>query len=403
MTIGAAVAATVGLTALKNTTDLMRSARAGSLIEYTKPMRVEPIVLIDSDCMFHDGLPDLMQSLQSIFAGYYLQAVAVSATIGNISVMGQLGKLNPNRDPLDAALDGAAAGAGLMAGMSKLLATESYAHGLPSIKGGPVKYGLEALGLEATKAEAEAEAARLNASLKKSNDKEAGKSAAGMSVGKDAGRAVAEVANLSVGKILSVEITDGNAKATIPVTIRLLANSIPSAALVHILSESDKEVDNGSRWHQWKAGRLATIKDMIFCQDLIEAHRKKLMNDKTGMYASIIDRKRKNQLSTVLSGNPSVATASNMVVLSDTTLAELELETNYQFKNFAQREKIFAETSLMIVAVIDKRWDRVTFYHRSIPETTTVSFRDMKMAAKGNGPDVGEILKAYQLGNSPSL
>jgi hypothetical protein len=57
----------------------------------------------------------------------------------------------------------------------------------------------------------------------------------------------------------------------------------------------------------------------------------------------------------------------------------------------------------MIVAVIDKEWSRVTFYHRGLPDATEVSFRDLKVSSKGNGPDVSDILKAYTLGQAPRL
>jgi len=58
---------------------------------------------------------------------------------------------------------------------------------------------------------------------------------------------------------------------------------------------------------------------------------------------------------------------------------------------------------VMSMAVIDKQWERVTFYHRGIDMHTEVGMRDLKIANKGSGPDVSDILKAYQMGNAPSL
>lgn len=399
MSITANAAANVGIGALKTITAMMQMANNDSYVEYTKAMRVEPIVLIDSDCMFHDGLPDLMQTLQSIFCGYYLQAVAIATTIGRISVVGQLGKLNPNRDPIDSMEP--TGGYGEIGKVMSMLGAESYEYGLPTFKKLGVKPGLEAMAYK-TQAEAQAEADKLNKHLATEAAKEKEKGL-NVTLGRDVGQNIAEAANLSVGKVLSVEITDGNAKGVFPVTVRLLVNSVPTNSLIHILSPSSQDTSWKARWHAWKAGRLETIKDMIFCQDLIDAHRKKLMDDSTGHYGQIVDRKTKNTLATILSGNPSVATCSNMLVLSDTTQAKLELESGLQLKSFNDRQKLFNETSLMIMAVIDKRWDRVTIYTRSIPESTTVTFRDMKVGNKGNGPDVAEILKAYQLGNSPSI
>jgi hypothetical protein len=67
------------------------------------------------------------------------------------------------------------------------------------------------------------------------------------------------------------------------------------------------------------------------------------------------------------------------------------------------REAIFKKTYLMIVAVIDKEWERVTFYTRGIATATQLGSHDLKAANKNTGPDIAQILQAYQLGSSPSL
>jgi hypothetical protein len=221
--------------------------------------------------------------------------------------------------------------------------------------------------------------------------------------GKDTFATLKDLANLSVGKQFSVEITDGNHSASIPVSVRLMASSLPSANLVHILSLNSQDNSMKERYHGWRGGRLEFVKDLVLCQDLIDAHRKNLMADTDGIYTNLIKRSRSNGLAAIASGNPSIATASNLVIISNDTAAKLELEINGKLDDFKTREKIFKETYVMIMAVIDKQWERVTFYHRGIHGRTEVGVRDLKAANKGNGPDVSEILKAYQVGNSPSL
>lgn len=356
--------ASIGLGSIRKIVDLWGSSRADSLIDYTRQMRVEPYVVIDNAVLFNDMLPDVMQSLQNIFAGYYLQAVAVSATIGNIHVARQLDKLSPNRQPIDAI-------------GHWMLATENYKNGLPTF---------------------ERKAAMEAADAAKGDDPNG---AAG--VGRDAIDQAKELANLSVGKLLEVQITDGQHKGTIPVALRLIATGLPSDKVAHMLSQGSEDVSVGERWHGFKSGRLEFIKDLILCRDLIEERRRNLMADKDDVYSNIIARQRNNKISGLLTGNPSVATASNMVVMNTDTQAMLELKTNAKFSDFKSRERLLKETSIMIVAVIDPSWDRVTFYHRGIPQPTSLSARDLKVSNKGSGPDVSDILKAYQLGNAPRL
>jgi hypothetical protein len=484
---------------------------AKSYVDYTQVARVEPIVLIDTDCLYLDSISEVQQSLLSIFAGYYLQAVAISTTVGKINVLRNLDKLNPSRS---------ASGNAANVGMGWLLAQESYKYKLPLYN---EEMSLEAMSrdeIEERKLElqyarydfdtkneaysrmndAAKEAARAKEAMDRNkfeeaklqhqyaefdfnvknvyikNDLEKAKfdksvqdsaylrmsdaakeaartkevaaraeefkqtfelnkekfghdkamdilkndlakaglslrekerddrlSASEIGFGRDTTKELKELANLSVGKVFTVEITDGLHKVSIPITIRLMASSLPSANLIHILSIGNKDNSVKERYHAWKAGRLEFIKDLIFCQDLIDAHRKNLMADKDGIYTNILKRARSNQVSAIVTANPSIATVSNLVILSNTTAEQLELHLDGKLSDFKTREKMMDTTYIMILCVIDKQWNRVTFYHRGMHLPTEVSVKDLKAANKGNGPDVSDILKAYQVGNQVSI
>ncbi len=438
-------AADIGLGNIHKILDLWRAGKSESLIDYTSPTRVEPIVLVDADCLFHDALPDVMQSLLSTFSGYYLQGVAVSANVGRINVMSHLDKLNPRRNVADSAAEGGVLAAGW------LIAQENYQFRLPRMSDTPTMESLREYDLlpfsnvameeshedrqnnrrndarDAENSQRQQDMLNLNREkfgyqIGKDKDDNARRDAELKQKGKfDQAKLVAdssktkfgydketvttlkELTNLSVGKVLSVEITDGPHTAMIPVAIRLMASSLPSSALAHILSLGKKDTSASARYHGWRSGRLNFWRDLVYCQDLIDSHRDGLMRDKDGLYRQILGRKRKNTFAGILSGNPSVASASNMVVLSKETADQVELETVTTLNDFATRQRLFEPTSLMIMAVISKEYDRVTFYYRGLAEKTEVSVRDLKASNKGSGPDIAEILKAYTQGHAPSL
>jgi len=425
--IGVQVGIALGLTTIGKIVDIWRSGKSESLIDYTQTLRVEPRVLIDADALYSEALPHVQQSLLSLVSGYYLQAVALKTTVGKIDVMRTLDGLNPRRSIADNAVNSAASVG------SWLMATESYKFALPTFE---KQIALEELdpdekdrmmrekhehasnadfrqGIQShnqnqkhqhdlAKDAATLDINRQNLDINKSKLDDS-RSASEISFGRDTLSTVKELANLSVGKLLSVEITDGIHKASIPVSVRLMASSLPSASLVHILSHDSKDNSAKERYHAWKSGELQFIKDLILCQDLIDAHRKNLMHDADGTYSSLIKRQRTNQLATIVSGNPSIASASNCVIMTTETLAKLELHLDGKFSKFAIREKVLKDTSIMLVAVIDKHWDRCTIFSRGIEETTELGLAEMKTANKGGGADVSDILKAYQLSNSPSL
>lgn len=362
--------ADAGLSVFRKVTDLWNGARADSLIDYTRVARVEPITLIDNDLMFYEDLGEVTQSLQAIFSGYYLQAIAISTNVGNVETMRHLDKLNPSRSVVDSATNS----------LGWVMATEAYKHRLPTYD--QITPALEAMVLGVDTAKDKADHS--------------------VGLGRDTLATSKELSNLSVGKMLAVEITDGKNSATIPVSIRLIATALPSDSLIHILSVGNQDTSVKERYHAWRAGRLEFIRDLVMCQDLIDAHTSNLMSSDQ-VYSNMLKRRKGNRLSTLVSGNPSVATASNLAVISSTSAEALELKVNGKLSSFNTRQKIFEATYLMILVVVDKEWGQVTFYHRGIPQPSQLSIRDLKSANKGTGPDVGEILKAYRLGSAPSL
>lgn len=457
----------IGINSIRKAVSFLTAAKADSLVDYTQVARVEPICMISADCLYLESLPAVQQSALSLFAGYYLQAVAISATVGKVSVFKTLDKINPNRSPSGAVIDGAD---------TWLLAQESYKHRLPYY--GDPRNQKDIVALEAMSRDEIAEqdlqlkyqtyelnndkfyhdkhmkeddvkrrileadrtyemnlkkfdADRANELRreqlekdkifyakdrdkvsdkfnqdrfdfeKKRHNDEMGRSNIGF--GKDTIKTLSELADLSVGKIFNVEITDGMHQMTLPVSIRLMASAIPSGTLAQILSMGSEDTSVKERYHGWKSGRLEFIRDIILCQDLIDQHRKNLMDDKSGIYNDILKRNRSNQLTTLLSGTPSVATASNIAIISTDVAEEIEANVNGRLKDFKTRQQIFKKTYLMILIVIDKQFDRVTFYHRGINHATELGVRDLKANNRGSGPDVSEILRAYQLGSAPSL
>jgi hypothetical protein len=514
----AAAGAAVGRDAIAMLIDRAQVANSSdSLVSFTQAARVEPLVLVDTDALFIEELHDVLQSLNSIFSGYYLQAIQLDSAIGNVKVMETLNKFNPNGMPMNEAigrfkkdLTGTVLGALDKHDQRAHFATESYADALPDFSMLDDDISLEARGgartpkprkvdspfdtdvsyknwkqqreIERDKQQSRQDAERKNDRRQKLRDdaqrrqddaqrrqehredrdhllgqrqdqanrqakqdrrdleneldraadrdhqlherayqqqererQAAERDAAARkaeeeaqrvttSFGGDALKDVKEASNLSVGKLLDVEIKHNGQTFQVPVAIRLVVNTIPSAQLVHILSLTQQHLTSAKeRFHAWKAGRLSFVKDLIFCRDLIDEHRRSLMRSSDSVYHNVIKKEQKSLAAAFLGGVPSVAAASNMVVTTTNTIEEVELSMPGKFSDFKARQKIFEDTSLMIVAVIDKEWNRVTFYHRGLPEATEVSFRDIKASNKGSGPDVSDILKAYTLGQAPRL
>lgn len=385
--------AETGLTTLNAATGwLRRGGGSESLVDFTQVGRVEPLVMIDQAAMHLDCIGDVQQSMLSIFAGYYLQAASLSNSMGSIRVLDRLEALNPNRDPAHAAMNQLGWSNEAIDENSWTVTVEAYKNGLPFLSDKKSKLAVE------TFASGAPIPSQMNAASK---DDDKFKVQA-LSKG-DIGRTMNELVNLSVGKAFEINITDGKNTVPVQINIRLIASMLSSQDMIHILATGSDDNSWKERWHGWKSGRLAFWKDLVFCTDLIDKHRSDLLKDRTGTLASITGSTLGNQVSALVTGNPTIASSTNMVVITKDTADALELQLEGKLSNYAIRHRMMKKTALMIIAVIDTDYQTLTLYHRGIPLPTTVRLKDLKASNKGNGPDIADILKSLMGGHAPSL
>lgn len=431
-----ALLGSVAVTALQSAgavQELLRSAKSDSLVEYTRVSRVEPLVFVDEGLVHLDYMPNVMQSLSALFAGYYLQAIAISMNVGRVDTVKLLDKMNPNRDPVLSAAG--AIGAGLQV-VGNAIAKESYGFKLPvpqvsvgvesygqgyheslnktynfmNVKDGKVSYSQEAFG-EQVKAYLNNEdsvedqvGANVGGSIQHALTQRAlDGNKTDSSYRMELQRGLYENVNLSVGRILEVQVQDGAAKATIPVQLRLISVPMSSDNIVRALNQTKQPTSMMERFHGWRAGELSFIKDLIFCQDLLDEHKRNLMRDTSGQYKSTLAQSNKNALASIVSGRLSIASASNMMVLSAGTASKLEAAMGGRLKDFNFREKIFKKSYQMLLVVVDTNWERVTIYTRSIEHASQHSIKELKAAGGKKDIDITEILNAYKMGSAPSI
>jgi hypothetical protein len=218
---------------------------------------------------------------------------------------------------------------------------------------------------------------------------------------KDVSKMVTDVANLAVGKVIEVTITENEHTARIPVTIRMRVTSMPSPVLVETLAVGGVDVTAGSRWKAFRAGELGFWSDIVLAQDRIDAHRNAIRKDTSGYYNAVYQRANKNLSAELLGAGPSVGNASAIIVLTEQTRQDLERKIGGRLSDYKTRQNIFINTFSMLMCVVDPEWETVTIFHRGIRMPTELNIKYITSSAKGTGPDVAEIMKAYQLGNAP--
>lgn len=354
--------------ASNKTLGAMSNLKTRDLITLTKVARMEPIVLIDESLKFDPVMPDVMQIITSLIAGYYTQAFGVLGSVDGVDVLGTLDKLNPART-----------GIGL-----NNLDEPVQARKLP------VKYntGFYNIGLEAIEEEA--------------RDDKPKQPGVNVSVDKSVIADINQASNLIVGKMIKVTLTRGGQSIEIPITIRPTPVTTATEAVIGIMSLASTKNTVKERWHRFKSGEL-TWKNMVFADDVIKEHKDVLIKDTSGVYAELVRRARANASKGMASGNLSLATDSNIIVITDTTAIKVGREVGGNLDSFDIRERVFSHIYSNILVIVNQRSNMVTFYYRGQRMGNTQSYGELKLSNKSGGPDVMSIFKAFAENKIPAL
>lgn len=355
-------------------TNVAGHATDNSLTELTKLTRAEPITCISQDCANLEYLPALLNTMTSIYAGYFIQAVSMMTTaVNNIEVVRVLDALNPNRDSTGYLLQGRHDA--IRNDVTNFMISEGAKFSLPTRR---------VMAME--------EANRHQDTLK----------------------VVYELENLAVGKLINVDISVPNTNpdtaaraptctATIPITIRLAPYIVNSDTLSYIFTHRKEQQSLVERYHSWRSGRISLIKDMIFCQDLIDEYRRAALKDKSGVLQEITRRVSTNRGYGLLTKNPSMAISTNLYVISSDSAEAIEAKVGYRFNSKDGRDKIFQGTYAMIIAVVDPEREIINFYFNGITHPSTISVRSLKASGNKKGPDIADVMRVLMEGRAPTF
>lgn len=376
-TIGTAAAgitaAAKGAKALSSTVDSvsgrLRAAKAKSYIEYSKVTTIEPPTVVDEELVNLPILPAILQSVLTQFTVFYIQAATIHLNLGRINIVGKLDPLNPNRS------------SGLPSFPNVSLESEDNTSEFLEFSNGLKSF--DATGLEDFK---------INVSQ--------GKNIGGKGTKTDgligqSDKMFKETAPLSVGRVFDFEIHDGDKSAKVPLTVRLRTATIKKDPLLKLLSL--KQVPRGffARIKGFMEGDKEFWRDVVLNRDLVKEHRDALLKDSTGLYKERLNVARKNKRAALSRLEPSIATYATLYIVSKDTILNLTSKYGVDFSRPKVREKVFADSGAMIIAVVDyKDYETVTFYYHSLENSRELTFTQLQReVTSSKGADLTDIIQ----------
>ena len=371
---------------------------ATSLVEMSQLVRVEPNCLIDASLRSSEVMYDVQQNILSLFSGFYLQAVTIGLSNGDLKtkVEEKLESFGTRAPKIKSLFESSIGGLQTAINDYSKLST-AYVN---------VKQGA---GFESYKDYQNAiNKSRYNPftgeyRVYKQNSQE-GISQEAESELVGSLKEIKDDSKLTVGKLIVIDITSDQQKASlkVPVAIRLMTGYLKSPDLVQLLSFGSKDITALDREIGYKTGRLSFWKDIVLCNDLYTQFRKNLMKDKTGYFKSTLDKQNASVKNHILTGGKYSAAISSVTVLSSTTAKALEENLTIKLGNFQQRNKLMQTTGMMILAIVDENYRMVEIYLHSVEKSIQASFSDLKKASNKDN-SVADIMTALTMGNAPRL
>jgi hypothetical protein len=386
------------------------SVTSKSLSQYTTELQLRPTFAIETELLNDSNMSTLIQTGLANYAGYYIVALSIDNTINGVSIGKALGKYSPTRDATGEAIR-------LMGQTVATVSTSSYK---PVIVSGnttlstlsnkisvparipdlPSKYlaKLE-VSTEATYYTVNPEAEAEDIAEGVFNYRET----AVTSANNDVADEINKLANLAAGRILTVDVSREQAKAKVNILLKPELKSIRSNMLVEIAGITKKPKSMRERLIAYfDRGTINSAFDLFVCRDLVEAHRRNLVEDTTGYYEKTHNRNVNNKTAAMLTGEFSVGTVANTWIISDATRTRIQATIGAKLDNKRARDKFFEESGIMTLIVYNQDYQRIFIYNHGIDDVSEISMNYLEKKTKSDSFDM-DVFKMLSQGSAPII
>jgi hypothetical protein len=211
---------------------------------------------------------------------------------------------------------------------------------------------------------------------------------------------LASPTNLAVGKLIEVELVNGNTRLVVKVTLTLKPTVVNESLMTDILEAYiGKDQSFMGRLHRYRAGMFRSFAEYALGLDLLESDRR--VKIKSGNDDQFNLNRLESTASGLVLGNKQFNIASSMIVVSTDKVREIERAMRGKLSNDSERHKFFVVTGSMVLIIVDVMRESIILYQRGIDGFGLFTFEDIKpMGEKANGIDFADVMKSWTAGKS---
>lgn len=200
---------------------------------------------------------------------------------------------------------------------------------------------------------------------------------------------------------LDTEYMNGKKRTIIvPITIKTHIIVTHIDQILNMLKPNDRTKRFGYRLDEWKAGAIS-LKELIFCGDLINSYKKNKLKDKEGLLDIVKKREESANSKLVTSDMVGFEKYYNMLIVTADEKVLLNKHIGGDILNERYKQELLTEAHALTLSVVDQDYERVYILTKDIRGRSDVTFK--AIAKKSNKEsDSTDILKAL-IANRPPV
>ena len=340
--------------------------RARGYDDVANSARVSPLAIISDDLKYFDGTVEVAEATLNLVSSFYLKALPMSQEIGGAEVTKTLRRLSP--DPKGRVDYGKITSKAAKYVVPSLLDDSNFV--VTPVDDSPhLGFGDGTLSLEA-------DTPKFIVEDNKAKQLDA---------------------NSPIEKHVDISINTTGGKVSVPLTLTLSVHYVTRAVAEDLFTGKTVKDTFTERYYAWRSGAISAL-DFIFAIDMVKKRKKIMIEDKTGIYKEIQERREAGWAVAAVEGFH-LGEATNAAIMSVETANMIAKKHYGNITSSTVRDKMFSDMSLMVLAIVDREDEFVQFYYRNLAMGTRVPMKALKRVNSKGGPDIAEVLKAMNSGS----
>lgn len=196
---------------------------------------------------------------------------------------------------------------------------------------------------------------------------------------------------------------NGGHTIKIPITIKahVIVTNIDN--IIAMLKPNSVDKSFSYRLDEYRSGAIS-LKDLIFCSDLIKEYKNNKLKDKEGLSAILANRSTSSKLRMgQTSGIQGFEKNYNMLVVTADDKVYLDKHINGDILKENYKQMLLEEANAMTITIADDDYERINILTRDIRGLSSVGYKQLSKKKANDMSEVMELMKSLLMSKPMSF